>query len=163
MVCPTVTWPSPPSATRPRWRTARMVVAWISSPGVCLVIDVHQAPQVDVGVALRGREARVAEQLLDGTQIGAATEQMGGESVQERGRARLGRSTARDDVVREEPRHAAGGEAPAARVAEDGTGTHAAQAIGIGGERGEGGAPDRHHAFLSTLAEHAQRALALVN
>ena len=67
-----VTWPSPPSTTRPRWRTERMVVPCSSGSRVRAVIGVHQAAEIDVGVALRGGEARVAEQLLDGAQVGAA-------------------------------------------------------------------------------------------
>src|ERR1043166_793596 len=89
IVCPTVTWPSPAITTRPRWRTARMVVPRSSGTGMRLVVGFHQAAEVDVRVALRGREARVAEELLDGAQVGARAEKMGGESVPQRVRRRL--------------------------------------------------------------------------
>src|SRR5256885_14923313 len=81
MVCPIVTCPSPAITTRPLWRTARMVVARSSGPRVRAVIGVHQPAEVDVRVALRGGEARVTEQLLDGAQVGARPEEVGREGV----------------------------------------------------------------------------------
>src|ERR1051325_6785727 len=51
-----------------------MVVARSSGPRVRAVIGVHQPAEVDVRVALRGGEARVTEQLLDGAQVGARPE-----------------------------------------------------------------------------------------
>src|SRR5258706_15518857 len=74
--------------TWPWCRTARMVVERSSSPGVRAVIGVHQSAEVDVGVALRRGEARVAEELLDGAQIGAAAEEVGRKGVA--GRVRRG-------------------------------------------------------------------------
>ena len=45
---------------------------------------------VDLGIALCGREAGVAQQLLDGAEIRASTEQMRSEGMPERmGRRRL--------------------------------------------------------------------------
>src|SRR5438093_7652785 len=99
MVCPTVTCPSPAMTTRPRWRTERMVVEWTSGPRVRAVIGLHQPAEIDVGVALRRRQARVAEQLLDGAQVGSRAEEMRGEGVTEGVRRRLGRRAAGQHVA----------------------------------------------------------------
>src|ERR1051325_10698722 len=99
IVCPTVTWPSPAITIRPRWRTARMVVPRSSGTGVRLVVGFHQATEVDVRVALRGREARMAEELLDGAQVGAGAEEGGREGGPERMRRRLTRAPGREHVT----------------------------------------------------------------
>src|SRR2546425_8717759 len=119
IVWPTVTCPSPAITTRRWWRTARMVVARSSGPRVRAVIGVHEPAEVDVRVALRGGETRMAEQLLDGAQIGARAEEMGREGVTERVRRRLGGRAAREHVALHEARHAARGQPPAACVQED--------------------------------------------
>src|SRR5438046_9247801 len=112
IVWPTVTCPSPAITTRPWCRTARMVVARRSGPRVRAVIGVHQPAEVDVRVALRGGEARVAEELLDGTQIGARAEEVGREGGPERARRRLGGRAAREHGARHKAR-----DAPRARPA----------------------------------------------
>src|SRR5262245_47808258 len=118
-VCPTVTWPSPAITTRPRWRTQRMVVPWISGARVGTIVGLHEPAQIDVRVALRRRQARVAEHLLDGAQVGAAAEEVRGEGVAERVRGGLGGGAGDEDVALEIARHAPRGEAAAARVPED--------------------------------------------
>src|SRR5207244_286517 len=76
-------------------------------------VDLEQVLGRDVGVALRRRQARVSEQLLDRAQVGAAVEQMGGEGVAERVRAHPAENPALDDPLREELADGARGE-PAA-------------------------------------------------
>src|SRR5882757_4565140 len=44
-------------------------------------VDGAEAGGIDVGVALGSRQARVSEQFLDGAQVAARTEQMGGEGM----------------------------------------------------------------------------------
>src|SRR5262245_7539986 len=159
MVWPTVTWPSPAITTRPRWRTERMVVLRSSGPGVRLVIRLHEAPEVDVRVALRGGEARVPEQLLDGAEVGAAAEQVGGEGVAERVRRRLRRRAARGDVALHQAGDAAAREPAAARVPEDRPRRHRQLRLGAGGavgvERAQRGTADGNDALLPALAEDA--------
>src|SRR5712691_11487931 len=48
---------------------------------VGLVVDVHQLPDRDLGVFLGGGEARVTEHFLNGAQVGALAQQVGGEGV----------------------------------------------------------------------------------
>src|SRR5213593_3578393 len=119
IVWPTVTCPSPAITTRPWCRTARMVVARRSGPRVRAVIGLHQPAEVDVRVALRGGEARVAEELLDRPQVRARAEEMGREGVAERVRRRLRDRSAREDVALHQPGDAAARQAAAAGVAED--------------------------------------------
>src|SRR5262245_2357526 len=160
-VCPTVTCPSPPRTTRPRWRTDRIVVPCTSSSRVRAVIGVHQAAQVDVRVALRRRQARVAEQLLDGAQVGAGPEQVRGEGVAERVRRRARRRAGGGDVARHQPVDAAWREAPAGAIAEHSAagyaepGGRARRAIAL--ERAERRTSHRHDPFLAPLAEDAHR------
>lgn len=52
-------------------------------PWVSLVVDFAEAAAGEVGVDLGGGEAGVAEQFLDGAQVGARFEQVGGEGVPE--------------------------------------------------------------------------------
>ena len=52
------------------------------------VVGLEQMRAVDLGIALRGRQAGVAEQFLDGAQIGAGAKQMRGEGMAERMRRR---------------------------------------------------------------------------
>src|SRR5438128_3684127 len=82
-----------------------MVVARSSGPRVRAVIGVHQPAEVDVRVALRGGEARVTEQLLDGAQVGARPEEVGREGVAERVGRRLGGRAARGHGGLHEARH----------------------------------------------------------
>src|SRR5262245_38023437 len=162
MVWPTVTWPSPAMTTLPRWRTERIVVPRISSTRVGLVVRLHETAEVDVGVALRRREARVAEELLDGAQVRARAEEMRRERVTERVRRRLRHAAARHDVSLHQARDAPAGQAAAAHVPEDGpvrrrlTGLGARAAIRR--ERAQRRPADRDDALLPPLAEHADEA-----
>src|SRR5687768_5625554 len=47
------------------------------------LVDVQYVTRVHMGVALGGREAGMAEQLLDGPEVGPALQQMGGKAVAE--------------------------------------------------------------------------------
>src|SRR6185437_14259787 len=58
-------------------------------------IDVEQAFGVDRSVNLRGRQRGVAEQFLDGAQIAAARQQMGGERMTQGVRRRAVRQAER--------------------------------------------------------------------
>src|SRR2546423_493527 len=51
--------------------------------GMRLIIDGHQIGQRDLRVFLGGGEARVSEQLLNGAEVGAVGQQMGGVGVAE--------------------------------------------------------------------------------
>src|SRR2546430_9379301 len=114
-----LTCPSPAMTTRPRCRSDRMVVARIGSGSrVRAVIGVHQTAEVDVRVALRRREARVAEELLDGPEIGPRAEQMRGEGVAERVRRGFGGRAARQHVTVHEAPDAPCREPSAPGVAE---------------------------------------------
>ena len=46
-----------------------------------LSVDLKNVARVDMRVALRRGEAGVAQKLLDGTEIGPALQQVGGEAV----------------------------------------------------------------------------------
>ncbi len=54
---------------------------FFSAARMRLVVDRHHLIDADLGVLLRGREGGVAEEFLDGAQVGAAIEQVGGEGV----------------------------------------------------------------------------------
>src|SRR4051812_21494645 len=109
----------------PPCRTDRIVVDRMrarmrpSGSRMRAVIRLHEPPEVDVRVALRGGEARVPEELLDGTQVGARAEQMRREGVAERMRRRLRHGPALEYAPLHEARHAPRREPAAARVPED--------------------------------------------
>ena len=75
---------------------------------------------VDLSVALRGREAGVAQELLDRAQVAAACEQMGGEAVAERVRGRRDRQAERAPQPRHGLLHEPGLKPLAAHAHEEG-------------------------------------------
>src|ERR1700760_3354702 len=127
-------------------------------------VRVLQALRREVRVDLRRREIRMAEHLLQRTQIAAAREQMRRERVAQRVRAhpRLETCAARvplDDLVETLARQS---RAPAvdeqlrlAARAEQ----RRAPARAVDAERGDRLAPDRHEPFLRALAACAQHSL----
>ena len=64
------------------------------------VVDPHQRGGIDVSVALRRRERRVSEKFLNGSQVGARTQQVSREGVPQRVRrdARENRSLAQATI-----------------------------------------------------------------
>src|SRR5205085_10860028 len=123
-----------------------------------LVVNLGEAGEVDVRVALGRRETGVAEELLDGAQVGAAVQEMGRERMAERVRARVHPRAGGARVLGDDARDAAGSEAPAAHVQEDRVGipTGARRpAATVIVERGKGGCADRDEALLAALAEDA--------
>src|SRR5487761_109509 len=60
-----------------------------SSVGMGFVVNRHELGDGDAGVSLRGGKRRVAEQFLNGTQIGSIREQVRGECVPERMRMQV--------------------------------------------------------------------------
>ena len=83
-----------------------------------LPIDVDQLAGVDMGVALRSTEARVAEHLLDPAQVGAAFEEMGCERMSQGVRRNAVARAADRHIFLHQPMHAAGPEALATVIEE---------------------------------------------
>ena len=72
-------------AKRPSiWRAFATSASLPLRPRMGGAIDGAEARGVDVGVALGGRQAGVAQQLLDGAQIAAGAQQVGGEGMAQR-------------------------------------------------------------------------------
>src|SRR6185436_14920931 len=86
---------------------------------VRLPIHLDEVCGVDVGVALRGGELHVPEQLLDRAQVCPALQQVRRERVPQRVRTDAEACAARGDVARHQSLHAASAEARAARVDEE--------------------------------------------
>src|SRR5215467_4759455 len=141
MVCPIETWPSPATATRPRWRTHTTVVAWIGAIGSLIIgtghsgrprmggiVHPHQVLRADVGVALGRRQAAVAEQLLDQPQVRALPEHVGREAVAQRMRSHPLTDAGALGPPAHHPVRAARAEPAPARVQEQGPATTAPQA-----------------------------------
>src|SRR5919109_1727464 len=70
----------------PRPVRVRASGAWVG-----LLVDTAETLLRNMGVGLRSGQGRVAEQLLDGTQVGATFEQVGREAVPKRVGAGAGR------------------------------------------------------------------------
>ena len=86
--------------------------------GCALLVDLEQLRGVDVRVALRRAEARVAEQFLNRAQVGAALQQVRRERMPQRVRADAGPRAARRHVAPHQPVDAPHGQPPAAIVHE---------------------------------------------
>ncbi len=94
----------------------------LATSGVGGAPDVEEAGLVDMGVALGGGEAGVAEKLLDGAQIGAAGQQVGCEGVPQGVGRRVLRQTGQAPEYAQRARCDGGIEPLAARADEQGGG-----------------------------------------
>src|SRR5687768_14067908 len=140
------------------WRAAR------SAPRMILPVDAPQVLAIHMGVDLRGGDVGVTEHLLNGAQVGAPFEQMGGEGVPER--------MWRDVLLDPGLVHV---------LAQDLPGAHATQRLAAGvqqqhplplpllqprpqlahvdGRGADRGPADGHEALLASLAEDAEESL----
>ncbi len=129
--------------------------------GVGLIVDGHEVVQRDAGVALGGGELGVAEEFLDGAEVGAIAEQMGGVGVAEGVGVEAGVAVGEEAVFFDEQLDAAGGETGAAAVDEQSRLFRRADGKVMverfGGFRGVG-----HEAFLAALAADAEPAFGAV-
>src|SRR5665811_707495 len=66
------------------------------SPRMSVLVGLQQMRAVDLRIALRGREARMPQQLLDRAQVRAGTQQMGRKGMAQRVRRRGVREAERD-------------------------------------------------------------------
>ncbi len=127
------------------------------------IVDLFEACGADVGVDLGGLETGMAEEFLDGAEVGAVVEEVGGEAVPQfvwgeggiqAGGGEIGLETGLDF----------------GRADGAGIGGAAEEDGGIGGARvlddlpvfldgGEGGFTDRHLTFLAALATDVKEAL----
>src|SRR4051812_37859266 len=84
IVWPTLTCPSPAITTWPLWRTHRIVV-WRKISASCsrmgTLINLFQMIHADMSIALRGRQTRMPEHLLDRSQVGTITQHMRSKAV----------------------------------------------------------------------------------
>jgi hypothetical protein len=125
------------------------------------VVDVLEALGRQVGVHLRRGDVGVPEHLLQGAQVAAAREQVGGERVAQRVRAHppveaRGAGVALDDLV-----EALAGQARPAVVDEEvallAQADHPrAPVLQVGADRGDRVAADGHEPLLRALAPRAQ-------
>src|SRR5215510_7116759 len=90
-----------------------------SGTRMCLIIDLHQTVQIDVGVFLRGRETRVTQQFLDSTQVRPGVKEMRGKGMAQRVRAGFESDSTISRVLSDETRHAPGGKPLSVRVEKD--------------------------------------------
>src|SRR5580765_4219700 len=93
-------------------------------------VDVEQLRRVDVRVSLRRAQTRVAEELLDGAQVGAALQEVRRERVPERVRADAEPRTGGRHVAPYEPIDAPRAERGAAIVDEERNATPASRRRG---------------------------------
>src|SRR5438093_2771059 len=128
-----------------------------ASPGMRGFVRLQEPGGADMGVALRGREPAVAEQLLDHPEVGAVVEQVRGERVAQRVRAHAARDAGGADRAPDDRMDRAHAEPPAPMVDEDRPAAGGAP-LEIGVQRARGRRAVGHHALLASLAEHADGA-----
>lgn len=85
---------------------------------MCLFVYIEQIFRIDVGVPLSRRETRMAQQLLNRSQIAAALQQMRGEGVPQGMGTRFGSDPCPDQTTRYDSTNRAVGEGPSARALE---------------------------------------------
>src|SRR5271166_4121831 len=129
IVCPTLTCPSPAMTTCPSWRTLKIVVWRISAPGSIprsdswegTSINLFQMIHADMSIALRRRQARMAEHLLYRPQIGSISEHMRCERMTQPMRRNAGADARRLYSALQDHLDAARGQPSAAKISNHGT------------------------------------------
>src|ERR1017187_2070078 len=152
------------ASTADRGRRKRRGGDFSSGFGGGAVINLHQIGERNLSVFLGGREARVAQQLLYGAQVGAVGQQMRGVGVAETVRVNGRIAVHQYAVELDDAAHSARGEPPAAMVQEDGALLERRaplRQVAVQGSGGLGG--ERHLALLFPLAAHADPALGAID
>src|SRR6266568_740515 len=127
--------------------------------GVGLVVDLHQPVDADVGIFLGGGERGVAEQLLNGAQVGAAFQHVGGKGMPQGMRRDPFERRDPQDVGIYDPRYAAAVYAAAARVDKKSAPDRIlAPLVKIFLQRLQSAAADRDDTLLTPLAGHPYHA-----
>jgi len=125
-----------------------------------LIVDRHELIDADLGVFLGGGEGDMAEEFLDGAQVGAAVEKVGGEGMaQGMGRGLL-ENPGLDELLFEVALDASRRQASAAVVEKQGLvlGRPAA-GFQVGADGLAGLAAHRHDALLAPLAHNPHQAV----
>ena len=91
-----------------------------SGVGMGLVVDVHELADGSVRVFLRGGEGLVAEEFLNGAEVGAVGEEMGGEGVTQGVGVQVPVHVDETDVFFDDAAYGALREAAASVIEEDG-------------------------------------------
>ena len=97
------------------------------------VVDVHELADGGVGVFLSGGEGLVAEEFLNGAEVGAIGEEMSGEGVAERVRVQVPIHVDETDVFFDDAAYGTLGETAAGVVEEDGFGVRCVAMAAAGG------------------------------
>src|SRR5271155_2853020 len=129
IVCPTLTCPSPAMTTWPSWRTLRIVVCRNSTPGSIPLsgswertsINLFQMIHTHMSIALRRRQARMAEHFLYRSQVRTVTKHMRCERVTQPVRGDPSGEAGRLDSALENHLDTAGGQPSAAKIGDHGT------------------------------------------
>src|SRR5271163_3135453 len=129
IVCPTLTCPSPAITTCPSWRTLRIVVWRISAPGSIPLSDSWEGTSINLfqmihthmSIALRRRQARMAEHFLYRSQVRTVTKHMRCERVTQPVRSDAGADAGGLYSALQNHLDAARGQPSAAKICDDRT------------------------------------------
>src|SRR5687767_8573374 len=123
------------------------------------LVDLQYMAGIDVGVPLRGGQAGMPEQLLNGSEIGASFQQMGGEAVAEGVRAQAPGRRHLLDPLGDDVAHPPVCQSPPTRIDEKGLGprpgVQARHEIGAEGRRG--GLTEGYDPLLAPFAQNPDR------
>ena len=100
--------------------------------GMGFVVDVHELANGDVGIFLGGGEGLVAEEFLDGAEVGAIGEQMGSEGVAQGVGVQVPVHVGEANIFLDDAAHGALGEAAAGVIKKDGFGVRGTTAAASG-------------------------------
>ena len=84
---------TPGAATQKQGTELALRFAFVVRPRVCLVVGIGQVLEIQPGIDLGGADIGVAQQLLHGTQVAAALQQMAGKAVAQHVRVHRGAGT----------------------------------------------------------------------
>src|SRR5262245_55668342 len=94
-----LTWPSPALPPLPSFRPHKIVELLTMGPFLAvapwmrLVVDFQHVIRTDMGIFLRCRKLLMAEQFLNGPQVGAVIQQVRGKGMSQRVRTGTGRES----------------------------------------------------------------------
>ena len=146
-----------------RLRFAPREHLFLLAPRMGLVVDGQQLVDADLSVFLCGGQRSVTKQFLDGTQIGAAVEKVGGEGMAQGVGADVLDYPGLDQAGLQIALHAAGSKASALGIQEQGgIVSWRSPGLKVQAKGFMGLAPDRQDPFLAAFTDHSHQSLAQV-